>query len=94
MSHLLHNLGQRDTSRIRTRGGAAVSGQQFAYCYDAGWNMTSRATGSGTSTYTVNDRNQATTVAGHSQSYNALGNRTQEMTGTTTSFNYTYDAES
>ncbi|MBN8248061.1 MAG: RHS repeat-associated core domain-containing protein [Verrucomicrobia bacterium] len=47
----------------------------------------------GMSTCIVNDRNQATTVAGYTQSYNALGNRTQEMTGTTTSIDYLYDAE-
>jgi len=87
------NLGQLDTALTKTSGGAAVSGQQFDFGYDAGWNMTSRATGSGTSTYVVNDRNQATTVASYGQSYNALGNRTQEMTGTTTSFDYIYDAE-
>ena len=87
------NLGQLDTALTKTSGGAAVSGQQFDYGYDAGWNMTNRATGAGTSAYTVNDRNQATSVAAYAQSYNAMGNRIQEMTGTTTSLNYAYDAE-
>lgn len=69
----MHTLTQLDTALTKTSAGGAVSGQQFDYGYDAGWNMTSRATGSGSATYTVNDRNQATTVAGYTQGYNAMG---------------------
>ena len=89
------NLGQLDTALTKTSGGAAVGGQQFDYGYDAGWNLTTLATGTGTTTYTANDRNQATADSSslYSRSYDANGNYTGGSNGTVGAFTYLYDDE-
>ena len=89
------NFGQLDTALTKTSGGTAVGGQQFDYGYDAGWNLATRATGTGTTTYTANDRNQATTDSSslYSRSYDANGNYTGGSNGTVGAFTYLYDDE-
>ena len=75
-----------DAGEVRTvsgfdASGASVPADNFAYGYDAGWNMLKRTNNVTVSTYTPNVLNQA------SGSYDNNGNRTS---GTET---YTYDAE-
>jgi RHS repeat-associated protein len=86
------NLGQLDTALTKDVGNNPVTGQQFDYGYDAGWNNTTRATGSGTTTWSVNDRNQIANDGGASWSHDANGNRTYQPTGSS-SWAYTYNAE-
>ena len=94
VNYAYDNLGQLTTGSTFTAGGSPVNGQQFGYGYDAGWNLTSRATGSSTTTYTVNALNQAT--ADNSSPLNRTYDGNGNYTGgsySTGSFTYTYDDE-
>jgi YD repeat-containing protein len=69
-------------------GGSPIANEQISFAYDTGWNLNTRTINGSPQTFTVNDRNQATSVAGQTHTYNANGNLTS---GGGRSF--TYNAE-
>jgi len=70
------NNAQLGSALGYTSGGNPIANEQLAYTHDAGWNLTQRTVNGSPTTYTVNDRNQATyetTPFWHG--YDANGNR-------------------
>ncbi|MBI2925985.1 MAG: hypothetical protein HYY24_09800 [Verrucomicrobia bacterium] len=103
-----YNNGSQRTSHTRGGNGHSYGGtsnygydndgqlltsslESLTYGYDAGWNMTSRSA----TTYTINDRNQVTSIGGLSATYDANGNRTSQVYDSNgpKTYTYTYDDE-
>ena len=72
------NDAQLTNSLGYTPGGTPMAGQQLAFVYDAGWNMTNRSVNGTAATYTVNDLNQVTSDGVNRYSYDGNGNRTNK----------------
>ena len=73
--------------------GTAVTGEQWRFGYDAGWNMTGRGTGSGTNSYTANNLNEVTSDGSNAFSYDANGSRTNLALVGGDTISYTFDDE-
>ena len=89
------NDAQLSSSLGYTSGGSPVAAEQLTFVYDPGWNMTNRSVNGAPTTYTVNDLNQATGIAGLTANYDANGNRISQVydaNGPKT-YTYTYDDE-
>jgi RHS repeat-associated protein len=95
MTNTYDAAGELLTGLMRNGAGAAITGEQFTYGYDAGWNLTNRSTGSGSTAFPVNALNQITTSSGSSFTYDTKGNLTSRQPGggSVYAVSYTYDAE-
>jgi RHS repeat-associated protein len=90
------NDAQLVTALGYTSGGSPISAEQLGYTYDGGWNMTERSVNGSLTAYTINDRNQVTSVSGvGNASFDSNGNlvsRVYDSNGPKMYY-YSYDDE-
>jgi RHS repeat-associated protein len=82
LTNTYNAAGELLTAHTYNSSGTAVTGEQFGYGYDQGWNMTNRTPGSSPTTYAANNLNEVTSdsTAGYSFTYDSNGNRTYAAT--------------
>jgi hypothetical protein len=89
-------LGQLTNAPGYTSGGTPIANEQLRYTYDGGWNITARTENGSPTTYTVNDRNQISSISGlGSATFDINGNiipRVYDPSGMM-SYTYVYDDE-
>ena len=73
-------------------GTSTTSSENRGYAYDAAWNLNYLTNNGVTTTYSVDNRNQLTTVGTTSETYDSNGNLTQEGSSIG-GISYTYDDE-
>lgn len=90
------HLGQTTSALGYSNGGNPLPAEQLGFTYDGSWNLTQRSVNGTPTSYTVNVRNQVTTISGlGSASHDAHGNLTSRVYDANGPKNYadTYDDE-
>jgi RHS repeat-associated protein len=90
VSYTYDNIGQLTGVRTTNSAGSEIAAERFGYLYDAAWNLNQKTNNTTVTVYSVDNRNQLTTCAGQSCTYDSNGNLTFQ---TIASRNYTYDDE-